>query len=306
MANPFRVSEAGVGGQIHGFRFRRLGKPEEFRQVLEVHRSVWGPESVEGVPATVLRAVQDNGGLVLGAFADIHLAGYTAASLGWDGTKLYLYVHELAVRPEYQNHRIGTHLMRALREEVLGLGLGEVRLVYDPLQSRNAELFVRRLGGRPDRYLHHYYGQLPDPVNRGLETDRLRVVWPLSDPRTVARIGGHLPGREAEHRRWSASAPIVVTEAGESGTRVPREVTEPDGPEANLEIPFDLDLVRQHEPKALQSWRHATRDAFRVAQDLGYVVDDFAVVPQEHERRAVYFLVRAATPEPPPPSGPPS
>ncbi len=297
---------SGVGGEIHGFRFRRLSKPEEFRQVLEVHRSIWGAESVENVPATVLRAVQDNGGLVLGAFADIHLAGYTAASLGWDGTKLYLYDHELAVRPEYQNHRIGTHLMRALRDEVLGIGLDEIRLVFDPLQSRNAELFVRRLGGRPDRYLHHYFGQLPDPVNQGLETDRMRLVWPLSDARSVQRAAGHLPTREAEIQRWTKSLPIISTEAGESGTRLPREVAEPDGPEANLEIPFDLDLVRQHEPAALRSWRHATRDAFRIAADLGFVIDDFAVVPAAHERRAVYFLVRSAPAEPPTPSGPPS
>ncbi len=277
-------------GRVEGFRFRRLEKPEEFRQVDEVHRAVWGEDSEEGVPVSLLRTVQDNGGVVLGAFADIHLAGFTVASLGWDGSALYLVDHVLAVRPEYQNHHLGFELMKALRTEVVQLGLGEVRFVYDPIQSRNAWLFVRRLGGMPDRYLHHYFGQLPDAINRGLETDRIRLTWPLSTPRTEARIAGTLPSREEDLARWKAASAIVSTELGESGLRLPVEVAEPTGPEAHLEIPFDLDLVRQHEPDALRRWRHAARDAFRAASDLGYRVDDFAVVTDQHERRSFYFV----------------
>lgn len=298
-----------VGGRVEGFRFRRLEKPEEFRQVEEVHRAVWGEDSQEALPVSLLRSVQDNGGFVLGAFADIHLAGFSVASLGWDGTVLYLYAHELAVRPEYQNHHLGFELMKALRTEVVQLGLGEVRLVYDPLQSRNAWLFVRRLGGLPDKYLLHYFGQLPDAINRGIETDRLRLLWPLSAPRTETRVGGTLPSRGEDLARWKGASAIVSTEPGESGLRLPVEVAEPTGPEAHLEIPFDLDLVRRHEPAALRRWRHATRDAFRAASDLGYTVDDFAVVSDQHERRSFYFLQRrppstAAEAEPtPPPRG---
>jgi chorismate synthase len=289
-----------------GFRFRRLEKPEEFRQVADVHRTVWGDESTEQVAPSLQRAVQDNGGLVLGAFADIHLAGFTVAFLGWDGSSLYLYNHLLAVRPEYQNHHVGLELTKALRTEVLQLGLGEIRLTFDPVQSRNAWLFVRRLGGIPDRYLHHYYGQLPDSINRGIESDRIRLVWSLSSPRVVARVGGTYPDRDEDRTRWRAASAIVTTEPGDSGLRLPTEVAEPSGPHAHLEIPFDLDLVREHEPEGLRRWRHATRDAFRAASDLGYAVDDFAVVTEEHERRSFYFLspgdpARAeAGPTPPP------
>ena len=300
------MSGPGVGGQVEGFRFRRLEKPEEFRQVQEVHRSVWGEASPESVPATSLRSIQDNGGFVLGAFADIHLAGFTVASLGWDGTTLYLYDQVLAVRPEYQNHHLGFELMKALRSDVVQLGLGEVRLVYDPIQSRNAWLFVHRLGGRPDRYLPHYYGQLPDTINAGLETDRIRLRWPLTATRTEERLTGPGPTREEELGRWKTARAIVVTEPGESGLRLPTEVSEPEGETAHLEIPFDLDLVRQHEAGGLRRWRHATRDAFRLAADLGYVVDDFAVVTEQHERRSFYFLGRATTSTAPDvPEGPP-
>jgi chorismate synthase len=287
-------------GRSDGFRFRRLEKPEEFRQVDELQAAVWGPESTLSVPPPLLRALQDNGGLVLGAFADIYLAGVTVSVLGWDGTTLYHYSHLTVVRPEYQNHRLGFALKAFQREEVLRLGLTQVRGAFDPLQSRTAHLFVRRLGGLPDRYLNHYFGQLADSANRGLETDRLRFVWSLASPHVEDRIAGKLPTPEEDRRRWASASAIVETEAGESGLRVPTAVGEPSGADAHLEIPFDLSALREHDPGSLRRWRHAVRDAFRAALDLGYGVDDFVVVSTEHERRSFYLLSKRSVPGPVP------
>jgi predicted GNAT superfamily acetyltransferase len=294
------VATARVGDRIEGFRFRRLEKPEEFRQVDELVRATWGEEAGAGLSPTLLRILQDNGGLVLGAFADIYLAGFSVGLLGWDGTTLYLHSYLTAVRPEYQNHHLGFRLKAFQRDEVLKLGLGEIRWVFDPLQSRNAWLMVRRLGGRPDRYYPHYFGQLPDAINQGLETDRVRVVWPLAAPRVEERMAGAPIDRAADARALEASFAIVETETGEHGLRVPTAVAEPTGPKAHLEIPFDLALVREHEPGSLRRWRHAVRDAFRAALDQHYVVEDFAVVTSDHERRSFYLL----SPAPPSPEEP--
>jgi predicted GNAT superfamily acetyltransferase len=281
------VTATGVSGEVKGFRFRKLDKPEEFRQLAEVHRAVWGEE---GVPTTLQRALQDNGGLVLGAFADIYLAGFALSLIGWDGTSLYHYSHVTAVRPEYQNHHLGFQLKAFQRDEVLKLGLSEVRWTFDPLQSRNAWLNVRRLGGTPDRYFIHYYGQMADTINSGMETDRLRLRWTIASPHVEERVGGKLPTAEEDGARWKRSVAIVETEVGEKGLRMPTAVAEPVGEAAHLEIPFDLATMREHEPAALRQWRHAVRDGFRAAFDLGYRVDDFAVVTADHERRSFYLL----------------
>ena len=290
------MAGAGVSSEVRGFRFRKLEKPEEFRQVAEVHRAVWGDE---GVPTTLQRALQDNGGLVLGAFADIHLAGFAVSVLGWDGTSLYQYSHATAVRPEYQNHHLGFRLKAFQRDEVLKLGLNEIRWTFDPLQSRNARLNVRLLGGVPDRYYIHYYGTMADQLNRDLESDRVRLRWEISTPRVEERLAGKVPSSEEDWKRWQGSSAIVTTEVGEKGLRVPTTVEEPGGGLAHIEIPFDLGAVREHEPSVLRTWRHAVRDGFRAAFDLGYRVDDFAVVNAEHERRSFYFL----SPAPKDPSG---
>jgi chorismate synthase len=283
------------------FGFRRLSKPEEFRNAEELQREAWGLTDEPPTSSTIQRAIQDNGGLVLGAFADIYLAGLTIGFLGWDGTQLYHYSHMTAVRPPYQNHHVGFRLKSFQREEVLKQGLALVRWTFDPLQSKNARLNVRRLGARPDQYYVHYYGTMGSEMNRGMESDRLRVSWALTDAQVEARLAGTLPTPAEDLSRWKDSQPIVETAVGETGLRVPTTVSEPERPRAHLEIPFDLQAIRSHESAALQTWRHAVRDAFRAAFDLGYRVDDFAVLSLEHERRSFYFL----SAPPSPPSAPP-
>ena len=288
------------------FRFRRLDKPEEFRAVEEVQASALGLAGEPAVPASLQRAVQDHAGLVLGAFTDIYLAGATIGFLGWDGHRLYHYSHLTVVRPEYQNHHLGLRLKAFQRDEVLRQGLAEIRWMFDPLASRAAHLAVRRLGAHVGGYLVHHFGSLATAADAGLETDRLAVTWTLDDPAVEARLAGPGPSRAEDEARWKEARPILTTEAGESGIRVPTEVEEPEAPRAHLEVPFDLALVREHEPAALRTWRHAVRDAFRAALDAGYMLDDFVVVSAEHERRSFYLLRRgeppASTGAPPTPS----
>jgi len=291
------VTAAHGEDRVRGFRFRRLEKPEEFRQAEDLQRSISDVESTAAVPASLQRVLQDNGGVVAGAFADIYLAGCCVATLGWDGTTLYYYAHLTVVRPEYQNHHVGYRLAAFLRDEVLRQGLDEVRWAFDPLSSRAAWLSVRKLGGSPDRYFTHYYGQPPDDAGGGLETDRLRVRWEIATPSVEQRLAGVGPTRDQALQRWRTSGAIVETETGESGLRLPTAVSEPSGASAHLEVPFDLQSIREHEPASLRRWRHAVRDAFRAAQDLGYVVDDFAVITEEHERRGFYLLAKGPPPE---------
>jgi predicted GNAT superfamily acetyltransferase len=272
------------------FKLRRLDKPEEFRAAEELAALVGVDVGETPVPVPLQRTVQDNGGLLLGAFVDIYLAGFSFGFLGWDGKTLYLYSQLMAVRPEYQNHHVGRMLKLRQREEVLALGLSEVRWSFDPLLSHQALLGVRRLGAEPDRYLVHYYGRGAGTEGSAVPSDRVRTVWRLNDPRVVERVSGASPTRESDSERWKGSSPVLETEVGEHGLRRPVSVEEPSAPRVHLEIPFDLALLREHEPDSMRPWRLAVRDAFRASFDLGYRVDDFAVVTADHERRSFYFL----------------
>jgi len=283
---------------LKDFTLRPIVKPEEMRSVEEVQRVAWGLVDEPPVPVPIQRAIQDNGGLLLGAFADIHLAGFALGFLGWDGTTLYHYSHMTAVRPEYQNHRLGFRLKAYQRDEVLRQGLGLIRWTFDPLQSKNAFLNVHRLGVRVDGYLVHYYGRMGSQVNRDVESDRLRVAWEIGTPRVEERLARPPARPDDDARRVAAAQPVLESTVGETGLRVPTAVAEPTAPTAQLEIPFDVGLVREHAPGTLRTWRHATRDAFQASLDAGYEVDDFVIVSREHERRSFYLLAKA----PPAPS----
>ncbi|HEV2519719.1 MAG TPA: hypothetical protein VGX00_03750 [Thermoplasmata archaeon] len=278
------------GSAKEEFLLRRLDKPEEFRAAEELAAATPEGASAAETPVAFQRTIQDNGGLVLGAFADIYLAGFSLGFLGWDGATLYLYNQITAVRPEYQNHHVGRQLMLRQREEILAAGLGEIRWTFDPLGSHPAMLGVRRLGATPDRYLAHYYGRGKGTTESAPPSDRLRAVWKLNDPKVVDRVSGRSPSREQDLAAWRSTKPVVETEVGEVGLRRPVSVEEPTEPRVHLEIPFDFALFQEHDPDAIRTWRSAVRDAFRATLDLGYTVDDFAVVSAEHERRSFYFL----------------
>jgi len=289
------------GGGPQGFVFRRLGKPEELRAAEELQLA--GGSGTEEGPVTVpmLRAMQDQGGLVLGAFADIYLAALSVGFLGWDGTTLYHYVQRFLVRSEYRNHGLGRRMGAFLREEVRQQGMDSVRGTFDPLVSRAAFFAVHRLGAVPDQYLVHYYGQQGGDDAVDHESDRVRWSWSLPDPSLDERLATPLVQRPERDPRFREAPALLETEVGDHGLRLPTAVSEPSTPFAQLEIPFDIDLIRQHEAAGLRRWRHAVRDAFRASFDLRYRVVDFAVRNDAHERRSVYLL--AAPPATPSPGG---
>ncbi len=274
-------------------RFRHLRTPEEFHAAEEVQIAAWGMTEEHPVPGPLQRALEDNGGLILGAFAGDHLVGFCLGFLGRERGKLFHYSHMNAVRPEYRKQQLGFRLKRYQREEVLKLDLTEIRWTFDPLQSMNAFLNVRRLGALPVVYHVNYYGPMGSEVNRGLETDRLRVSWELTSPHVVERIGERYPSVEEDRARWKASQPMIDTEIGRSGNRMPTTVSEPSRTNVTIEIPFELSSVRAREPASVPVWRAATRRAFLACLDAGYRVEDFAVIPEGRERRSVYFLSNA-------------
>ena len=272
---------------------RRLASPEEYRAAEEVQRAAWGFVADGPVPTPIERAINDNGGLALGAFDGERMVGMSLGFLGRDGTSLYHYSHLTGVRPEYQNRQVGWRLKCRQREEALREGLSEIRWTFDPIQAKNAHFNVRRLGGVPDRYYPRYYGVMSDALNTGLETDRLRLRWELTSPRVVRRIEGAAPAPDDAPSSWESTVPLVESVLGPFGVRRPVAVGTPRAERVNLEVPVDLAGVRARDPDGASKWRETVRGAFVSAFDAGYRVDDFEIVPIAAERRAFYLLAKA-------------
>ncbi len=271
---------------------RKLSRPEEYRTVEGVQRAAWGLSTDTPVPSTIQRAIQDNGGLLLGAFAGAEMVGFALGFLGREEGRLYHYSHMTGVVPGFQNRHLGRALKLRQREEALAQGLDEIRWTFDPLQSKNAFFNVRRLGGSPDRYYPQYYGPMGDALNEGLETDRLRLVWPLNSPRVAARLRGEYPSVSDDEQWLSGASPLIETAVGDQGLRRPATVLAPTNPRVYLEVPADLVAVRKRDPGSPRLWRDATREAFLLAFRYGYRVEDFTLLSLKGARRAFYLLAR--------------
>ncbi len=260
--------------------FRSVKTSDEFRAVEEIQRAAWNMENWrEVVPAHLLITAQKNGGLVLGAFDESRLIGFAFGFLGTEENrgerKLKHCSHMLAVLPEYQSRKIGAQLKWKQREQVLAQGIDLITWTYDPLQAVNANLNLARLGAIARRYLPDAYGEMTDGLNVGLASDRFEVEWQLNAPRVKERAE-----RELALRNWQATiengAQEIFSVAFDTQGLARIETEErPQGTTLLVEIPANINALKNASPQLAHEWRMRTREFFTRAFAAGYTAVDF-------------------------------
>jgi predicted GNAT superfamily acetyltransferase len=144
-----------------------------------------------GINGRLLSAIQANGGLVLGAFADDELIGFTYSFIGRDpgssAGEVYQYSQLAVVAPEWQGHGVGRRLKYAQRDACLDLGIARMRWAFDPMKTRNGHFNLSVLGARVIRFVPAMYGERGFGEDSAHSTtDRFVVQWDL-DQRSTAR-----------------------------------------------------------------------------------------------------------------------
>ncbi|HEX9796093.1 MAG TPA: GNAT family N-acetyltransferase [Anaerolineales bacterium] len=282
--------------QIH---IRSLQTIDEMMQVVELQALVWPGDAVV-VPGHLLLTVAHNGGVLLGAFAGDELVGFVLGFLGVDEqspdrvamARLKHCSHMLGVRPDYRDRGIGQGLKLAQRAQVLKQGVRLITWTFDPLQSRNAHVNIRRLGGLCRRYLANRYGAMRDEVNEGLPSDRFEVEWWITTPRVETRISGSRPPLDLAHFLSAGATKVNPAVLGDDDLLRPAEqVAELEGNVALVEIPSDFDRLRAADLGLANGWRLQTRRIFQSAFDAGYLVSDFVHLAGEQFPRSYYLLI---------------
>ncbi len=267
---------------------------DEAQQVIQVELAAWQMDPIDATPAHVLITIAKNGGALLGAYDGGRLVGF---SLGWLGTvddgrpasaHLKLVSHMTGVLPAYRDQRVGCRLKLAQREWALERGLELVTWTYDPLESRNANLNLRRLGATCNTYLRDVYGEMADRMNEGLASDRFRVDWRIATTHVRERLAGaHTlahPPADAQLLNPAASGPG-------HGFRYPAEPTAaPAGPRLLVEIPADMQAIRRADMGLAAAWRSHTRAVFEGAFAAGYRATDFIFQRGAMPPRSFYLL----------------
>jgi predicted GNAT superfamily acetyltransferase len=278
------------------FCIRDVESDAEFHIIEDIQKEAWGFNDLDTVPAATLMATQHAGGVLLGAFEGDAMIGFAYGFAAYEDGRASIHSHMLAVRPAYRNFQAGFYLKRAQRERVLERGLDEISWTYDPLQSLNAHLNFGKLGVVSRRYIVNFYGEATSsPLHQGFGTDRLWVRWLLNservrelvslDPNSVATVDRNL--------NWDIAELLSVALVRREDDCPQRTDFSPrSSSRCTIEIPHNINSLKEREPKAGPAWREATREAFLAAIDAGFEVTGFLRAGTPSSPRWFYALTR--------------
>jgi predicted GNAT superfamily acetyltransferase len=242
----------------------------EFAACEAMSRDIWGAAERNVVPRELLLTMQQNGGLVHGAFlASGELIGFCFGFAGVRAGRLRLCSHQLGVLAPYRGAGIGIALKQAQARDALALGYDLISWTFDPLEARNAYINLHRLGCIARVYDRDHYGPMDDELNAGLPSDRFEAEWWL-DGRPPMRAFGD---------------PVVLLSLGPGDRPVRGAGVVRDG--ATIEVPGDFQAIKRRSMELARAWRSASREALEEALAAGLVAADFS-------REGAYLMLRPA------------
>jgi len=147
-----------------------------------------------------------------------------------------------AVLDEYRDKGVGHALKVDQWHWAKKNNYKEISWTFDPLVSRNAKLNLIKCGVDIASYHSNFYGDMPDALNAGDESDRLMVSWKV--------VGDNPKPREL--------------------------ITSPKSDDILIAIPEDIVAIRSSDLAENLRWRHKVRDQFLKAFNQGGQVVGFS------------------------------
>ena len=280
---------------------RSLATLAEIEAAEQLEQDTWGISERELIPAHTMHALQQNGAALLGAFADDRLAGFTFAVLGMisgesridkvAAARLKMYSVVTGVLPDYQNQGVGYRLKLAQRDFANNIGVRLITWTYDPLESRNANFNISKLGAVCHRYRRNFHGELGG-INAGLPTDRFDVEWWVTSNRVQSRVRKQRSSLSLDALLGGGALLINEATFNDEGLPVPppNYISRP----SNLllmEIPADFQTIKEEDPPLARRWRDHSRILFEELFHSQFIVTDFAFHTDERGRKRSFYLL---------------
>ena len=239
------AQSAAAAAMRSGVIIRPLTELTEFVACDALFSVIWGRDEGAPMPVNLLRALSSAGSYVVGAYAGTQMLG---ACVGfWAAPdRPAMHSHIAGVTAAARGRDLGFALKLHQRARALRCGVPVINWTFDPLIARNAHFNICKLGGRPVKYAVNYYGEMPDAINAGDETDRMLLRWELDSPRARAACDG-VP--MAPH---ASPAHTVL-----------------------VEVPPDIEGLRRTDPQRAAAWRLQLRDRLLPMLERGDMIIDF-------------------------------
>ena len=190
----------------------------------------WSMDAGTEITPNLLQAMVHSGSYLSGAFIDNKIVGAAFAFPATNGG-LHLHSHMTAVLPAFRDKGVGYALKIDQWNWAKKKNYSHLSWTFDPLVRRNAKLNIAKLGVDISAYHPNFYGDMPDALNAGDESDRLMVSW-----------------------RTDIDAPKA------------RElITKPETGDILIEIPEDIVAIRSKNQSESMKWRRQVREQFLAA-----------------------------------------
>ena len=213
-----------------------------------VFDKTWAMDSGTEITPNLLQAMVHSGAYLSGAFIDGNCVGAAFAFPATTGG-LHLHSHMTAVLDKFRDKGIGYALKVDQYKWAKQNNYKEITWTFDPLVARNAKLNLLKLGVEISAYYPNFYGDMPDELNAGDESDRvmasLKIVGDLPTPRTA--------------------------------------ISTPDNSSVLIAIPSDIVAIRGKDLAENLKWRRSVREEFvgvlaRGGKVIGFSVNNEYVV----------------------------
>ena len=256
------------------FAFRDLHSLDEFAQVVELERQIWGPGYDEVVPVPILAVSVHRGGILIGAFDGGRMVAFVYSLPGIKDGRPTQWSHMAGVVAEYRSAGLGRTLKVLQRERALAMGLDLIEWTYDPLQAMNAHLNFAKLGVVCEEYAINIYGESSSPLHRGNPTDRFVAEWWIRKPHVERRLNPFGALTLRSHEIGEAAAANRVAAAGKwlACTDVDLSL---DARRVLVRIPMGFTQMLSDAPELAGRWRLATREIFTTYFARGYQAVEF-------------------------------
>jgi len=234
---------------------------EELKRAVAIQEEAWGFSSpLDVVPLPIFILSAKYGGLVLGAYREARMVGFSLAFPLVEGGHTVLHSHMTAVRPREQNSGVGLQIKLFQRREAQKMGYRTITWTFDPLQCRNAYFNFHKLGVRVGEYLSDFYGEMSSRMSAGVPTHRLLVHWSV----------------EEMERKPCPTPEVVIFQGGPGDFSLPRKSW------IGLKIPRDINSLPRKEALA---WYSA------VDRAMPLLLENYEIMDFEREN-CTYILKR--------------
>lgn len=261
---------------LAGLEIRKLTTIEEMEQIQRLEREVW---EMEPIPVHQTATAIKNGGLMLGAFHEGTLIGFSYGFSGFANGEAFLCSHMLGIKPTYRDKGIGALLKLAQREAAEKMGYKLIRWTFDPLQSRNAYLNLSKLAGICNDYLVNCYGEMADGINKGLPSDRFNIEWRISS--------SHVKQQPTYEVSPIYPFEIAVCNDFPELRNVENTLQNLDYNEECIAVPIPAEFmyIKENKPTLAREWRTLTSMIFQQLFQNGYTAFDV------HKSNQVSYII---------------